>query len=713
MLRAPPRFVLHTLAAPGETCWRIERAERLCFVVDAAAYFEAFVQALERAQRQVLVVGWDIDSRVQLTRHGVAGAAREATLRHLLNRAARRTPELEVFLLCWDFALFYLWEREWLPVYNLGWRTHRRVRFELDGAHAPGGCHHQKIVVIDDDIAFCGGIDLTIRRWDTPEHATHDPRRTDPRGERYPPFHDVQLALQGNAARALGELCRERWRNATGEPIQAVSSAGRHDAWPPCLDPDLSEVDVAIARTMGPSAGRPAVREVERLYCALIAAAERYIYIENQFLTATVIRDALTQRLRCAHGPEIVIVGPQRASGWLENSTMDVMRARVVEDLRRADAYGRLHLYTPVRSSANVPVYVHAKVMIVDDRWVRVGSANLCNRSMSLDSECDVLFDARDRAPHLAAVRRFRDRLIAEHLDRPVDEVARALSGGKPIHVVVAELGSRDGTRLEPLEVEPLAWLEDVLSENPPFDPDGPMDASDMFDQVVPQEHQRLAGRLIWRGALLLGLLLGLAAAWRWTPLAEWIDPRRLASELGPLRDSAWAPPLVLAAYLTAALTFFPVTLLIVQTGAVFGPLLGILYSLAGLLFAAAVTFGAGRMLGRRTVRRMAGSRLNKISRRLARGGILGVVLVRVLPVAPFTIVNLVGGASHLRFRAFAGGTAIGMLPGLLALNVLSDRLMHALRAPSPASISALGAVAGAVVVAGLLLSRWLRRKHT
>jgi phospholipase D1/2 len=135
---------------------------------------------------------------------------------------------LRVYILGWDFAIIYALEREPLPSFNPRWRSHRRVHFSLDGMPPGGASHHQEIVVVDDAIAFVGGIDMAIRRWDTPEHCAHDPRRVDPRGEPYPPVHDVQMAVDGEAATALASLVRERWQRATGRRWQA-RQRGRGD----------------------------------------------------------------------------------------------------------------------------------------------------------------------------------------------------------------------------------------------------------------------------------------------------------------------------------------------------------------------------------------------------------------------------------------------------------------------------------------------------
>ena len=189
--------------------------------------------------------------------------------------------------------MLYAFEREFLPLLQRAWRN-PRLHFQLDADHPLGASQHQKIVVIDDAIAFVGGLDLTLSRWDTRRHAARDPRRKDAGNRPYPPFHDVQIAVDGEAAAALGELARERWQRATGRTLTAPAPDG--DVWPPALTPDLTDATLAIARTDPGWNGRPEVREVEALFVRAIAAAERSLYIENQYFTSHRIGDALIER---------------------------------------------------------------------------------------------------------------------------------------------------------------------------------------------------------------------------------------------------------------------------------------------------------------------------------------------------------------------------------------------------------------------------------
>jgi phospholipase D1/2 len=162
---------------------------------------------MEAAEREILIVGWDIDSAVELIRdesHPLFPSPLAETLQSL----AERKPSLEVRVLSWDFAMVYVLERELLPAYRFGWQDSNQLHFHLDGEHAHGASHHQKFVVIDGELAFIGGIDLTKSRWDSREHAADDPRRVNSDGEIYRPFHDVQAKPHSsyeNSARSAGK----------------------------------------------------------------------------------------------------------------------------------------------------------------------------------------------------------------------------------------------------------------------------------------------------------------------------------------------------------------------------------------------------------------------------------------------------------------------------------------------------------------------------
>jgi phosphatidylserine/phosphatidylglycerophosphate/cardiolipin synthase-like enzyme/uncharacterized membrane protein YdjX (TVP38/TMEM64 family) len=694
----------------GDNCWRQENARRVAIAIDGEAYFRAVREAILAARRSVFILGWDIHSRLKLVRDNEQDGFPEE-LGELLDFAARQRA-VDVYVLSWDFAMIYVVEREPLPLYALNWKTHSRVHFHMDDRHPVGASQHQKIVVVDDAVAFCGGLDLSKWRWDTPQHGIDDQRRVDPDGKPYPPFHDVQMLVDGDAAAALGELARERWRRATGDEIEKAATNATHDPWPASLQAVMHDVPVAIARTTADYAGRKGAREVERLYLDSIAAAERFIYIENQYLTAHCIRDALASRLEESDGPEVVIVMPQKTGGWLEQHTMDVLRARLVKRLHEADQGERLRLYYPQLSpSSDTALMVHAKVMVIDDRLLRVASSNLSNRSMGLDCECDLAIEAESGTDTEGAIKHIRERLLSEHLGVQPATLGEAMQSEQSLIKAIESLRGGERT-LQPLDTAVDPEIDQLVPESALIDPEQPIDAQRFVTHFVPEEHKPHTARRAVLGALTLAALLGLAAAWRWTALGEWLDIDTLIRQAQSLNAHPAAALVVIAAIAVAATLAVPLTLLVVAAVLAFGSLAGFFYSLAGAELSALLSYAAGQGMGRDLVRRYAGERLNSVSKKLSNRGVLTIVTLRIVPVAPFVVVNLVAGASHISFRDFALGTLVGLLPGLVAIAFFADGLLRSIRDPEFDSIAWLAAVVLMIAVVTVWLRKWLRGRQ-
>ncbi|MGZ9033596.1 MAG: VTT domain-containing protein [Rhodospirillales bacterium] len=697
---------LDQLFVEGETCWRCVRAHRVSVLIDAAAYFSAFKAAALRARRSIIIVGWDVDSRVRLEpdRDDVPAPDR---LGDFLDHLVVNRPGLHVHVLAWDFPIVLAGDREMFTSYRLGLMTHRRLRYCLDAVHPVGACHHQKIVVIDDALAFVGGIDFASRRWDTPEHRVDDDCRTDSSGQSYPPFHDVQVALDGDAAAALGILARERWRRATGKKITTVTS-GSEDLWPEGVGVDLHDVDVAIARTDPGIDGLMLTREVEALYLASIARAERYIYIENQYFTAGRIAAALAERLESDSGPEIVLILPHENWDWLEQAAMSDRRAKLIHGLRRADRHGRLRVLCPLH--ADVPIHVHAQLMISDDRLIRVGSSNLSNRSMGLDSESDIAIETNDHG----AVRHLLARLVGEHTGHGVDEAAAAIERTGSL---VAAIDSLDGNerRLAPIEIGEVEEVEGTslaASSQSILDPEAPAEAETLVGRLVRAVDWRVVARHLTFVGLGIGALVALALVWRVGPLPEWLDTESLAAWWKTFGNTPMAALVTAGTFVIGGFVMVPLTLLITTAAIAFGPVLGSAYAFAGALLSAIVDFGLGVLLGQGWARRLLGPRWRRIGDALSGRGALAIALVRMVPVAPYTVVNFLAGAVRVRFLDFVLGTALGLAPGILALSILGGQIGAVLRKPDWLNVSVL-VVITIVLILGLGLGvRWLHRRH-
>ena len=473
----------------------------------------------------------------------------------------------------------------------------------------------------------------------------------------------------------------------------------------------MAEVQVGIARTMAGYDGDPAIREVEQLYLTSIARAERFIYIENQYLTAHCIGETLARRLRHDDSPEVVIVMPERTGGWLEQHTMDVLRWRLVKRLRDADRRDRLRLYYP--RTADGPggsVMVHAKVMIVDDCLVRVGSSNLSNRSMGLDSECDLVIEAPPGSRTEAAIRSFRERLLGEHLGVREEQVANVMHRHGSLIATIETLRGGDRT-LQPLDAQVSEQVDQLVPESALLDPERPIDPQRFVDHFVPKQHRRHTYRRIVAVVLTLTVLLALAAAWRWAGLGDWLRADAVTTYADRLRSEPATPLIVIASIALAAVMMAPLTLLVVATVLGFGPWPGFIYALTGAELGALLSYALGRVLGRDLVRRYAGARLNSVSAALSKRGALTIITLRIVPVAPFSVINLVAGASHLRLRDFALGSLVGLIPGMVVIALFADRLLVSMRSPGTGSFAELVVVVAVLLGTMLWLRRWLRTR--
>jgi phospholipase D1/2 len=689
----------------GRNCWRIENAYRAAFLIDAAEYFEAFVSCVEQAKHAIYIAAWDIDSRIKLLRRK-GDTKHLIVLGDLLNKKTKKTPGLNVYILCWDFVKIYTLEREWLQFLKLGWKTHHRVHFQLDGEVPIGGCHHQKMVVIDDALAFSGGIDLTKNRWDTSKHRINEPHRRDPDGKIYAPYHDIQMAVDGDAATALGDLFRYRWLHATGQDLTPVHPKTSFSPWPENIKPHFQDVQVALARTFPSYKDREEVREVEKLYLDAIQAAKDVIYIENQYFTSSTIARALAEALKREKGPEIIIVLPRESSGWLEQSTMDAIRSRNLQFLFSEDRYKRLHVYFPA-INLDVSVYVHAKIMIVDDRFLRIGSSNLSNRSMGLDSECDLAVEAHD--PDVAErIISFRNRLVAEHLGiRP--ETFNVGMGGSRTLVEVIENKRTNGRRLRPLPSKQSLPIDGVAltSSTSWLDPEKPMAFDRLLDQFYDNDRDNTNKYYLLGTITALFILFGLAVMWNRTPLADVVNIQSMAQWGASLGESPFSLLVVIGAYMAGGVVMFPITLLIVTTALVFQPVPAIIYAVIGSLSNALITYGIGLIMGKQTIGKIAGRKINRLRKRLRKNGILAIAVIRNIPFAPYTIVNIVSGALRVNLKDYLIGTALGMSPGIFAITFFTETMIKAIKNPQWGNIAISSATA-----AGIFLIFWRLKKR-
>jgi phosphatidylserine/phosphatidylglycerophosphate/cardiolipin synthase-like enzyme len=436
---------LHALE-PGPGWWAqgepAPRAgNRLEVLIDGAGMFTALAEAIRGAQRSIWVAGWHIAPHFELAR-----GERDGSIGALLAQAAERT---DVRVLVWAGApvpLFHPTRAEVAAAVGELTRA-TRIRCESDPREHPFHCHHEKVVVIDGTTAFVGGIDITDFAGDRYDTTGHPARwRLG--------WHDVATRLHGPVVADVAAHYALRWRELTGErldPPEAPEPAGPHTV----------QVVRTVAEGMYDQIPNGDFRILES-YVRAIRGAERFIYLENQFLWAPEITALLAGKLREPPSDDfrVVILLPTRANNGQDDTLGQVA---VLED---ADRDGRLLVATlrSLTGTRDDRLYVHAKVGIVDDRWLTVGSANLNAHSLLNDTEMNVVCDDRELA------RGTRIRLWAEHLGldpselgdrdprvaidelwRPVlvEQLRRLKAGEPPTHRLLAMPGaSRRARRL-------------------------------------------------------------------------------------------------------------------------------------------------------------------------------------------------------------------------------------------------------------------------
>ncbi|WP_234902234.1 hypothetical protein [Agrobacterium vitis] len=312
------------LLKPLENCWRVERADEFAILIDADIYYAAARSAMKAAKRSIFLVGWDFNALVTLGNPDLKDDGPQGVGDFLL-WLAKRNPDLEIRLLLWNPGFLSSWAKAANVLYLLRWKLNRQITAKLDGNHPVGSSHHQKILVIDDSLAFCGGIDVTTERWDTRDHLDDAPKRKRPDGTSYGPWHDASSYCVGPAARALGDLCRERWHLAGGEKLDPVEHNGEF----PTVEGAIAfgEVDLAISRTSPAHGGRERITEIEKLYIDMIMSAHKVVYAESQYFASRAVAQAIANRLGEPDGPEFVLINPVKADNWLGALAMDSARA--------------------------------------------------------------------------------------------------------------------------------------------------------------------------------------------------------------------------------------------------------------------------------------------------------------------------------------------------------------------------------------------------
>jgi phosphatidylserine/phosphatidylglycerophosphate/cardiolipin synthase-like enzyme len=472
-------------------------------IFDASDYYHAFYWAAKEARRSIVVSGWQFDSGVKLLRGDDAPAGVEVRFLKFLDGLCEANPSLYVSILAWDFHMVLAGERQWMQRVYFHWMTNKRFHFRFDDAPITGGSHHQKFVVVDGRLAFVGGMDICESRWDDRRHVAVNPLRIS-RGRKQKPYHDVQMYLAGGEGpRVLEEMFFERWQRSGGTPPRLPPALPDGDAHRLRGAIHFGAGAVALSRT-DPRADGSHVREVERLFEDAIAAADRLLYIETQYFSSRRMYEALVARMRDAARPrlQIVVVVNERPEAFKEEIAVGLRQAKNIEGLREVAAQTGhdLGCYYVLCDGASEDTfratYIHSKVLLADDRFLTVGSANFTNRSMGIDSELHASWEIRDAGDRRLArsIRRVRVSLLAELGGLSGIAAVRRLAPMDGLVRRLDEMAARPGARLAvhgpPTDAQRAAMAL-IDPEDLPFDPEMP-EAQDRAGRAEPaDEHRR------------------------------------------------------------------------------------------------------------------------------------------------------------------------------------------------------------------------------
>jgi phosphatidylserine/phosphatidylglycerophosphate/cardiolipin synthase-like enzyme len=389
----------HGLRVSGDPPVREGNSVRV--LIDGGEAFPAMQRAMMEARSHIYVANWFLSPDFRLVRDDSGGVSEDGpTIRELLAELAAR---VDVRVLLWSGPPV-----PWSAVGRLEIKRTRdelmrgtRVRCLLDHHQRPLHAHHEKILVIDDQVAYVGGLDHTDLKGDRFDSSRHELR--DGVG-----WHDMAAELRGPAAADVAAHFRLRWEGVSGErlpPVQPGETAGSHDV----------QVIATIPEGLYRSVPRGVFRILEA-YRQALSSAKHLIYIENQFLWSPEIVEVLRQKLLAPPGDDfrLLMLLPAKAATGTDDTRGQL------GSLIEADHYKRLFASTVYShtGSQSRPVYVHAKLAIIDDRWLTVGSANLNDHSLFNDTEVNLaVYD-----PEIA--RTTRERLWAEHLELPLADVS-------------------------------------------------------------------------------------------------------------------------------------------------------------------------------------------------------------------------------------------------------------------------------------------------
>lgn len=397
----------------NRNCWRVSEIDKLSLLIDSQNYYKAFMEVGKRAKSSLHIAGWEIDGRMIID---PVYSSTSLSLREYINQLSKNL--VNVYLLSWKAPFYLRFGRERFTA--LKWKIKTNSKVQYKNSHSPFffGSYHEKIAIFDRKCAFLGGIDLAKKRWDTPHHERESPLRSDCNGKAYNPIHDVQFVLTGKIIEDLEGFIQKRLDINIFESQQSDQTTD--DLWPETFIPEVMSTQGGLSRTIAESN----ILEIEKLYIDAIRSAQKFILIENQYLSHRMIIEEIGKRLEENNGPEVIIILPFYYRGWSESAIYLSERNRAIKKLKKIDVGKKLRFLYPYIPSNNEDIFivVHSKYMIIDNTFMTMGSANLNFRSMRVDSEINLSLEVKGNDGTKEFIESSVFKILSEHLDISADD---------------------------------------------------------------------------------------------------------------------------------------------------------------------------------------------------------------------------------------------------------------------------------------------------
>jgi uncharacterized membrane protein YdjX (TVP38/TMEM64 family) len=366
----------------------------------------------------------------------------------------------------------------------------------------------------------------------------------------------------------------------------------------------------------------------------------------------------------------------------MEESTMGLARDYLLHQLRASDQHNRLRVLYTRRFSNNGQsrnVYIHSKTHCVDDRIFKIGSSNLTNRSMRLDTECDIaiLSDSPSKE-----IRQIRLDLLGIHSGLPKNTVEKLCGGHDRFVAAIDALVEHSENRLAYFPDKGGSEVKQLIARNVELDPDQPIDPSYWLETASSPSDGAAAGkRLIGSSIALIAICLGIVAVNYFG--SDFLSKAMLTENLSRLANNPYTFPTLVAGFLVLTLIGIPLNLLLVGTALAISPWQAFLAGVIGSHLAAWGGYFAGAYFGRPLYKRYLAKKMRSFGARLEEGSVVPIAVVRVLPIAPFFAINMACGALGVSFGNYVLGTLLGMIPGIFAVTMLSDRIRSVIVDPN------------------------------